>query len=195
MRTLGGRQIALGGQSGVVLRRGSIVVLDAAEDRKGHELAEPWGRLHQFRMWLWNPMDGLGWSCPRGWPDRSAFSPMRAADSAGGMLDTEFGKELSGDPVFAPLEMIPRDAPDEADVFAWDAGPTDSAGVRLEALQGHSLKQLKTRAIPASNDIQCGIHMSKLNLYTHQQQFEPIKRYRPVLDCFSATIPAHEWYN
>jgi len=39
-------------------------VLDAAKDGKGHELAEPWGRLLQFRIRVRNPMDSLGWPRP-----------------------------------------------------------------------------------------------------------------------------------
>ena len=63
-RTLGGRHIALGGQPKVSLRHESIIVLDAAKDGKGHELAEPWRRLHQFRIRLWNSVNGLGWARP-----------------------------------------------------------------------------------------------------------------------------------
>lgn len=35
------------------------------------------------------------------------------------MLDAELGEELTGDPVFAPLRMITRDALDEATASCW----------------------------------------------------------------------------
>ena len=54
----------MGGQLKVGLCHESIIVLDAAKDGKGHELAEPWRRLHQFRIRLWNSVNGLGWARP-----------------------------------------------------------------------------------------------------------------------------------
>ena len=45
-------------------RHESIIVLYAAKDGKGHELAKPWGRLHQFRIRIWNSVNGLGWTRP-----------------------------------------------------------------------------------------------------------------------------------
>lgn len=37
----------------------STIVLDAAEDGKGHELAGRWRRFLQFRIRVWNRADGL----------------------------------------------------------------------------------------------------------------------------------------
>ena len=39
-------------------------MLDAAKDGKCHELAELWRGLLQFRIRVWNSMDGLGWTRP-----------------------------------------------------------------------------------------------------------------------------------
>ena len=48
-----------------------------------------------------------------------------AADRAGGVLDSELGSEFLGDPILAPLRVVARDALDEGDVFAGDAGAAD----------------------------------------------------------------------
>ena len=69
-----------------------------------------------------------------------------ATDGAGGMLDAELGKELSSDPVLALLGVVPRDALDEADVFAWDAGSADLRRVRLTPPQ-----ELEAAAVPTDN--------------------------------------------
>ena len=54
----------MGGQLKVGSCHESTIVLDAAKDGKGHQLAEPWRRLHLFRIRLWNPVDCPGWARP-----------------------------------------------------------------------------------------------------------------------------------
>ena len=47
------------------------------------------------------------------------------------MPDAERGGEFLGDPILAPLGMVARDAPDEGDVLAGDAGSADLAPLDL----------------------------------------------------------------
>ena len=66
-----------------------------------------------------------------------------AANCAGGMLDTELGREFLSDSVLTPLGVVARDACDEVDVRPGDAGSADPSRARLAAPHG-----LEALAVP-----------------------------------------------
>jgi hypothetical protein len=74
-----------------------------------------------------------------------------AADGAGGVIDTRLGGEFFGNPVLAPLGMIPRHAPDEGDVLPGDGGSADLAGARPATPE-----RLEASAVPGEYGLEFG---------------------------------------
>jgi len=64
----------------------------------------------------------------RGAPDHGGFGKARVpvlTDGGRGVVDPELGGEFLGDPLPAPLGMVPGDPSDEVDVLAGDSGSAD----------------------------------------------------------------------